>query len=147
MTEKRMEQQYEIRNKHMLIVSGGLGVLAVGTVMWDEWRVRHENEQAMVAVMFAKKDLPAGKKLTDADVDVLAFPMKMIPADFSGDIIQDKDKNAALDLELNQDVAAGRLMRFSYTRGGAARQGSLLVPAVGYRIVGVAVKKETCPPD
>ena len=104
----------------------------------------------MVNVMVAKHDLApdkAGRRLTKDDLEVSKIPMRLVPQEFQGDIVMGADKDSVIGLEVKQDVSAGRIMRYTYLRGGTTKPDTTLPPAPRCRIVGVAVNKETCPPD
>lgn len=142
------EEEYQIRNKHMLLLAGGLGVLAVLLVLWNEHRIRRESDEAMVDIVIASRTLTPGKKITLEDVYISRFPLRLVPEEFHGDIIMGQERNSLMDFELNQEVLVGRIMRWSYLHGGGPR-GSIgpTVPQEGNRIIGIAVDRHRCPPE
>jgi Flp pilus assembly protein CpaB len=141
------QQQYEIRNKQMLIVAAVLGAVAVILVMVNEYRIRNENEEDLVSVVIARVNLPAGHRLdVDRDTEISRIPQRLLPKEFANDIVGVSDKLAVDNLEVNQDVSTNRILRFAYFRGGAAKAGNAMVPKEGYFIIPIKVDRNTCPP-
>ena len=141
------QQQYEIRNKQMLIVAAVLGAVAVILVMVNEYRIRNENAEDLVEVVIARVNLPAGHRLdAERDTEVSKIPQRLLPKEFANDIVGAADKLAVDNLELNQEVLTNRILRFAYFRGGAAKAGNAMVPKEGYYIIPIKVDDNTCPP-
>ncbi|MDD4891014.1 MAG: SAF domain-containing protein, partial [Phycisphaerae bacterium] len=111
------EQEYEIRNKHMLIVAGALGLVAVLLVLWNESRIRRENDEDLIDILVAARDLKADQRLTDEDLGPERLPKRLVPQDILDDIARASDRDSLLNLETNQEVGKGKIMGYTYLRG------------------------------
>lgn len=141
------EQEYEIRNKHMLIVAAVLAVIAVLLVLWNESRVRHENDEDMIDIVVAAKDIKPDKKLEPSDLRIDQMARRMAPADMLDDVAKGADLPGLPDFQTTQEIKANQVIRFTYLRGGKGGPAAQLLPREGYRIVGVQIDRGNCPPD
>lgn len=145
------QQEYRIRNAHMLAIAGIAAILAVILVNVHIYQIRKENEVDRIDVVVAAKDLAPGNKIKvagpDVNVKIAPFPKTMIPQDFRGDIAQLEDRDALDGMVVTQEMLSNKVVRWSYLDGGTPKEGDTRHPGVGKKLVPIDVDRSTCPMD
>jgi len=141
------KQQYEIQNKRMLVVAAILALVVV--VLWNlhVHQIRQENEEDMVSVYELTKDLHTGEAVLPENLRTTRISARLVPVgnEDLGNVVLATDSVAGL--HVTEDVAAGRILKWSYLEAGQSAKGESIVPPTGFRLMPIGVDSDTCPPD
>jgi len=141
------EQEYEIRNKQMLAVAAGLGIVSVLLFLWHDYQLRRANEEDQVEVLAFARDVNADEPLNRENLKRVKFPKRLVPTESRDEIVHGDELDSVVGLKINQDVKESKILRYSYLTAPSGSAGGPTTPKVGYQIVPLQVDRSNCPPS
>lgn len=81
-------------------------------------------DQDLISVLRTSRQLHQGDKLDETCLEVTKMSLSLIPSEMQDDVCRQDDlKFILMNMEVTQDVEAGRIMRWSYVVGGQTAGG------------------------